>query len=185
MAIPWDNVDKEFLKTPRKWEAKSVSKFMVWNGPISSVFDWITYAVLYFVVCPKFISGGLLYNEIPKNAVISFGIFSGMNMRTIYMATFQTGWLIECIWSQVLVTYILRTPKIPIIQSRPSKTVTLVSMLCCILLSAVTFAPFGSFFGFVPMPMVYFAHLSLILVFYIISASVIKKIYIKINKSWL
>ena len=152
MVIPWDNVDKEFLRTPRKWEAKSVSKFMVWNGPVSSIFDWITYAVLYFIICPKFVSNGLLYSEIAKDAVISSGIFSGMNMRTVYMAMFQTGWLIECIWSQILVTYILRTPKIPIIQSRPSKLVTFVSLLCCVFLNTLTLIPWVQFFGFVPMP---------------------------------
>ena len=185
MVIPWDNVDKEFLKTPRKWEAKSVSKFMVWNGPISSIFDWITYAVLYFIICPKFVSNGLLYSEIAKDAVISSGIFSGMNMRTVYMAMFQTGWLIECIWSQVLVTYILRTPKIPIIQSRPSKLVTFVSLLCCVFLNTLTLIPWGQFFGFVPMPVKYFGYLILILIMYIFSATLIKDIYLKINRSWL
>ena len=185
MAIPWDNVDKEFLKIPRKWEAKSVSKFMIWNGPISSIFDWITYAILYFIVCPQFISGGLLYSEIPKEAIISSGIFSGMNMRFAYMAAFQTGWLIECIWSQILVTFVLRTPKIPIIQSRPSKIVTLVSILSCVFLNTLTFIPFGSFFGFLPMFYGYFVYLILILISYIILASVVKKSYIRVNKSWL
>lgn len=185
MVIPWDNVDKEFLRTPRKWEAKSVSKFMVWNGPISSVFDWLTYAILYFIICPKFVSNGLLYSEIAKDAVISSGLFSGMNMRMIYMAMFQTGWLIECIWSQILVTYILRTPKIPIIQSRPSKLVTFVSLLCCVFLNTLTLIPWGKFFGFVSMPINYFVYLLLILISYIFAATLIKNIYLKINRSWL
>ena len=184
MALPWDNVDKEFLKSPRKWESQSVSKFMIWNGPVSSIFDWITYALLYFIVCP-IVSGGLLYNEIPKDAIVQSGILSGMNMRTAYMAMFQTGWLIECIWSQVLVTYALRTPKIPIVQSRPSKIVTLVTLLCCISLSAVTYSPFRSIFGFVPMGGQYLMYLFFILLLYVFSATIVKDLYIKINKSWL
>ena len=184
MALPWDNVDNDFLKSPRKWESKSVSKFMIWNGPISSVFDWVTYAVLYFIVCPL-ISGGLLYNQISSDTIIQSGMFSGMNMRTVYAATFQTGWLIECIWSQVLVTYVLRTPKIPIIQSRPSKIVVLVTLLSCTLLNLLTAVPFGSFFGFVPMKLEYYFYLLAILASYILFASIIKNSYIKINKSWL
>ena len=184
MALPWDNVDSDFLRSPRKWESKTVSKFMMWNGPVSSIFDWLTYAILYFLVCP-IISGGLLYNEIPKDATIMSGIFSGMNTRNVYMATFQTGWLIECIWSQVLVTYVLRTPKIPIIQSRPSKIMVIVTMLSCTLLSALTFTSFGSLFGFVPMQPIYLIYLLVILAFYMIFASTVKNLYIKVNKSWL
>ena len=157
---------------------------MIWNGPISSVFDWVTYAVLYFIVCPL-ISGGLLYNQISSDTIIQSGMFSGMNMRTVYAATFQTGWLIECIWSQVLVTYVLRTPKIPIIQSRPSKIVVLVTLLSCTLLNLLTAVPFGSFFGFVPMKLEYYFYLLAILASYILFASIIKNSYIKINKSWL
>ena len=184
MALPWDNVDDDFLKFPRKWESKSVSKFMIWNGPISSIFDWITYAILYFIICPL-ISGGLLYNQISSDAIIQSGIFSGMNMKTIYMSTFQTGWLIECIWSQILVTYVLRSPKIPVIQSRPSKIVVLVTLISCISLNLLTTVPLGSFFKFVPMKLEYYLYLLVILAMYILFASVVKSAYIKLNKSWL
>ena len=184
MALPWDNVDSDFLRSPRKWESKTVSKFMIWNGPVSSIFDWLTFAILYFLICPM-VSGGLLYNEIPKNATILSGIFAGMNMRHVYMSTFQTGWLIECIWSQVLVTYVLRTPKMAMIKSRPSKIMVIVTMLSCIALSALTFAPFGSIFGFVPMQTSYIFYLFIILILYILFASTVKNLYIKTNDSWL
>ena len=55
IAIPWDNVDEEFLKVPRNWDASTIGSFMIWMGPTSSVFDWITYLVLYFVICPQFV----------------------------------------------------------------------------------------------------------------------------------
>ncbi|SQC36370.1 Magnesium-transporting ATPase, P-type 1 [Helicobacter fennelliae] len=60
MSLPWDNVDKEILKTPQNWDSKSVSSFMLWFGPVSSVFDWSTYVFMYFVCCPMFVSGGFV-----------------------------------------------------------------------------------------------------------------------------
>lgn len=57
-AIPWDNVDEEFIAKPRKWDASSVGSFMIWLGPTSSIFDFTTYLFLYFVFCPLFVSGG-------------------------------------------------------------------------------------------------------------------------------
>jgi len=51
-AIPWDNVDSDYLKKPRKWDASSVGKFMLWIGPTSSVFDITTYLLMYFIICP-------------------------------------------------------------------------------------------------------------------------------------
>ena len=63
-AIPWDNVDEEFLIQPRTWDASSIGSFMIWIGPTSSVFDWTTYAFMYFVFCPKFVSHGILYNDL-------------------------------------------------------------------------------------------------------------------------
>jgi Mg2+-importing ATPase len=185
MAIPWDNVDKSFLKNPRKWEAKSIGMFMMWNGPISSIFDWIMYAILYFFVCPRFISGGLLYTDIEPGTLVQSGIFSGMNMRTVYMAVFQTGWLIECIWTQVIVMFVLRTDKIPIIQSRPSKLVTFMSIASSVFTTILPFTILSSLLSLASLPFEYFLILLVVLIFYIIFASAVKSFYIKINKSWL
>ena len=66
-AIPWDNVDEEFLAIPRKWDASSVGSFMIWIGPTSSIFDWTTYSFLYFVLCPIFVSNGVLFNDLPNH----------------------------------------------------------------------------------------------------------------------
>ena len=185
MSLPWDNVDKDFLKKPRKWEANTVGKFMMWNGPISSIFDWLTYAVLYFIVCPKLISGGLLYNEIPAGTLISNGIFSGLDMRTVYISMFQTGWFLECLWSQTLVMLILRSKHKPIIESRPSKSVTLITMIACILTNLVPYTTLGNLLKFVPLSFTFYMYLFGILVLYMIFGSIVKNIYIKTNKSWL
>ncbi len=185
MSLPWDNVDDDFLKKPRKWEADTVGKFMMWNGPISSIFDWLTYAVLYFVICPKLVSNGMLYSQIPSDSVISSGIFSGMNMRTIYMCMFQTGWFLECLWSQTLVMLILRSKKAPVVQSRPSKMVTLVTIISCTLSNIIPYTILGNLLKFVPLPFNFYIYLTIILVLYMISGSIVKKAYIKLNKSWL
>lgn len=75
-AIPWDNVDKEYLKSPRKWNASSVSKFMIWIGPTSSVFDITTYLMMYFIICPA-VCGGQLFHQITDG-----------KMMAAYIATF-------------------------------------------------------------------------------------------------
>ena len=80
-TIPWDNVDEDYLKVPRNWDASSIGSFMLWLGPTSSVFDWITYLVLYFVICPQMLSGGVTYNHIAADAVVGQGVFAGMNLR--------------------------------------------------------------------------------------------------------
>lgn len=64
LAIPWDNVDEEFLKAPRAWDASSVGKFMIWIGPTSSIFDFLTYIFMCFVFCPMLVSGGVLFNDL-------------------------------------------------------------------------------------------------------------------------
>ncbi|MEA5004166.1 MAG: magnesium-translocating P-type ATPase, partial [Christensenella sp.] len=122
-SIPWDNVDEEFLKKPRKWDASSVGSFMLWIGPTSSIFDWTTYAIMYFVFCPLFVSNGILYNDLANH-------FTGaelIRMQTNYTALFQAGWFVESMWSQTMVIHMIRTPKLPFIQSRASVTLTLLT----------------------------------------------------------
>ena len=119
IAIPWDNVDEDYLKVPRNWEASSIGSFMLWLGPTSSVFDWVTYLVLYFVICPQVLSGGLTYNHIAADAVVGQGPFAGMNLRDAYEALFQAGWFVESMWTQTLVIHMLRTPKLPLSRAMP------------------------------------------------------------------
>lgn len=66
-AIPWDNVDEEFISVPRKWDASSVGNFMIWIGPTSSIFDFTTYIFMYFVFCPMFVSDGVLFNDLANH----------------------------------------------------------------------------------------------------------------------
>ncbi|HMM06920.1 MAG TPA: magnesium-translocating P-type ATPase [Clostridiales bacterium] len=174
-AIPWDNVDKEFLKEPRKWDASSVGSFMLWIGPTSSIFDWTTYAFMYFVFCPLFISNGILYNDLANH-------FSGAaltQMQTNYVALFQAGWFVESMWSQTLVIHMIRTPKLPFIQSRASAPLTLLTFAGIVVLTIIPFTGLGRSLGFLPLPAAYFAYLIPCIILYMALATSLKKAYVR------
>ncbi len=180
-AIPWDNVDEEFLEVPKKWDASSVGSFMIWIGPTSSIFDWTTYIFMYFVFCPMYIkeiTNGtdlILYNDLVNH-------FSGAelaDMQTKYMGLFQAGWFVESMWSQTLVIHMIRTPKIPFIQSHASAPVTLLTFTGIAVLTIIPFTPFGTALGFVALPALYFAYLIPCILLYMALATSLKKAYVK------
>ncbi|SDO29053.1 Mg2+-importing ATPase [Eubacterium maltosivorans] len=174
-AIPWDNVDEDFLKRPRNWDASSVGSFMLWLGPTSSIFDWTTYAVMYFVFCPMFISGGVLYNDLASH-------FSGAElaqMQISYTALFQAGWFVESMWSQTMVIHMIRTDKLPFIQSRASAGLTLLTFIGCGVVTSLPFTAFGASLGFMPLPSLYFAYLAPCIILYMCLATSVKKAYVR------
>lgn len=172
-AIPWDNVDEEFIVKHRKWDASSVGNFMIWIGPTSSIFDFTTYLFMYFVFCPIFVSGGVLFNDLPAH-------FSGAElavMQAKYIGMFQAGWFVESMWSQTLVIHMIRTPKLPFIQSRASAPLTLLTMMGITILTIIPFTPFGAMLGFTALPAVYFAYLIPCILLYMVLATSLKKAY--------
>ena len=180
-AIPWDNVDEEFISVPRKWDASSVGSFMMWIGPTSSVFDWMTYIFMYFVFCPLFVSRGVLYNDLASH-------FAGadlVRMQTAYVAMFQTGWFIESMWSQTMVIHMLRSPKLPFIQSRPAFSVVVTTLAAAFFVTSLPYSPLASILKLSQLNGLYFVLLFAIIVFYMLSVTVVKRIYIKKYKEWL
>ena len=174
-AIPWDNVDEEFLRVPRKWDASSVGSFMIWLGPTSSIFDFTTYIFMYFVFCPLFVSHGILYNDLANH-------FSGaqlLQMQAAYMGMFQAGWFVESMWSQTLVIHMIRTPKLPFIQSRASAPLTLLTLTGIAVLTIIPFTPLGTELGFVALPAAYFAYLVPCILLYMMLATSLKKAYVR------
>lgn len=166
-AIPWDNVDKDFLEVPRKWDASSVGKFMLWIGPTSSVFDISTYLLMYFIICPA-MCGGQLFHQIADPVTQAY-----------YIALFQAGWFVESMWSQTLVIHMIRTPKIPFIQSHASMPVTLLTFTGIAVLTIIPFTGFGTSIGLTALPAVYFAWLVLTIFLYMVLATVFKKIFVR------
>ncbi len=175
LAIPWDNVDEEFLRVPRTWDASSVGRFMIWIGPTSSIFDFMTYIFMYFVFCPLFVSHGVLFNDLAS-------VYSGAaleQMQLAYIALFQAGWFVESMWSQTLVIHMIRTPKLPFIQSRASAPVMLLTMTGIALLTLIPFSPLGPTLGLGALPVEYFLFLIPCILLYMALATSLKKAYVK------
>ncbi|WP_270852770.1 magnesium-translocating P-type ATPase [Clostridium tertium] len=165
ITIPWDNVDEEYLKLPRKWDASSISKFMFWIGPTSSVLDIATYILMYFFICPLVFGGQ--YHTL--NEVQQLG----------FMGLFHAGWFVESLWSQTLVIHMIRTPDIPFIQSRASWQLTTLTTLGIAVGTIIPYTAFGKALDMVAMPAIYFPCLIVIIILYMILATTLKKVFIK------
>ena len=172
-AMSWDNVDPEYLKAPRKWEAKGIGRFMLWMGPTSSVFDIATYLLLYFVVCPL-ATGGQLYPQLTEPAA-----------QALYVALFQTGWFVESMWTQTLVIHMLRTEKLPFVQSRASVPVALLSLAGIALVTAIPFTPLAAPLEMAALPPVYFLLLGILVAGYMLLVTAVKNLYVRRYGQWL
>lgn len=158
VTIPFDRMDPEFLRKPRKWDASDLSRFMIWIGPISSVFDIATYLLMWYV----------------------FGCQSSQ-----MQALFQSGWFVEGLLSQTLIVHMIRTPKIPFIQSCASWPVLFMTCVIMMVGICIPFTSFGRYIGLVPLPWQYFPWLIVMLMSYCILTQIIKMIYIKLFQRWL
>ncbi len=161
ISIPWDNMDNDYLSVPRKWEASSIGKFMLCIGPVSSVFDIATFVLMWYV----------------------FGCSTASNPALV--ALFNAGWFVESLISQTLIIHLIRTPKLPFVQSRAAAPVVLLTTIIMAIGVIIPFTPMGVYLGMVSLPLTYFAWLALIVLSYIVLAQIVKMVYIKINKSWL
>jgi len=163
-SIPWDNMDEEYLKKPRKWEASSIGKFMLWIGPTSSVFDVTTYILMFFVICPA-VCGG------------AYGA-AGVD-KVLFVSLFNAGWFVESLWSQTLVIHMIRTPKIPFIQSRASLPVLLFTTIGICVGTILPYTPFGKSLGMSAMPLSYFPWLIGMILCYMLLATFLKTMFRK------
>lgn len=162
IAIPWDNMDEDYLKVPRKWDASSIGSFMIWMGPTSSVFDIVTYIIMFFVICPA--AAGGAYNA------------AGISSK-LFVSLFNAGWFVESLWSQTLVIHMIRTPKVPFIQSRASLPVLLLSSASITVGTIVPYTPFGKILGMSAIPAAYFPWLIGIILCYMLLATFMKTMY--------
>ncbi|MGH7799198.1 MAG: magnesium-translocating P-type ATPase [Thermodesulfobacteriota bacterium] len=147
VAIPTDEVDKEYLMESRPWNIEYIKKFVIIIGPISSIFDFLTYGVL------------LLIHASP--------------------ALFHTGWFLESLCTQTLVIHIIRTGKIPFIESKPSKFLVLTSLFIVTVGLVMPFSPLAKTFGFVQPPLFYFIILVGIIATYLFVVQVVKGWFVK------
>jgi Mg2+-importing ATPase len=147
IGIPTDNIDSEYITEPKPWNINLIKKFMLVFGPVSSVFDLITFGILILLHASQ--------------------------------STFHTTWFLESLTTQTLVIYIIRTGKVPFIQSRPSRILVLTSIMIVGIGYAVTYSPLGKHFGFVQLPLSYIGIILLIVITYLFVVQLVKKLFIK------
>lgn len=158
MGIPFDSVDNEYIKKPRKWETRSIKSFMAYMGPLSSVFDILCFAVLWWVV--------------------------GANHAEL-ASLFHCGWFVFGTVSQVLVIHIIRTGKVPFLQSKPSIPLIVSSLIVVVVAVIVGFTKLAIGIDMMPLPVSFAPWLMLILAGYAMFSQLIKKFYIRRYKEWL
>lgn len=157
-ALPWDNVDKEFLKTPHAWDVSGITRFILLIGPLSSIFDYCTFGVMYY-------------------------FYHADTIAT--QSLFQTGWFIESLFTQTFIIQLLRTRKIPFLQSMANGKVLLTSAFLLLIGVIIPYTMMGKGIGMTPLPISYYLWLFLILAGYSITIQVAKHFYIRKYKQWL
>jgi Mg2+-importing ATPase len=171
-SLPWDHVDSDFLKKPRSWDASSISRFMIWIGPTSSVFDIISYAALYFWIAPQVL--GAPFHQLTDPGQIA-----------LFIAIFQAGWMVISMWTQTLVIHMIRTPKVPFVESRASAPVMLLTALGIGGLTLLPFSPLSGILNLAPLPGAFFLLLAAAVAGYMLLVSAAKYAFIKRYKVWL
>ncbi len=149
-AIPTDNVDDEYIAAPRRWDISNIFKFMVFIGPISSIFDYLTYAMMLYV-------------------------FHTWNNP----ALFQTGWFVKSLLTQTLIIHIIRTARIPFIESRASPALIATSIMICFVGVILPFTWAGHALGFVPLPRLYWPLVAAMLLSYAVLTHLTKQWFVR------
>jgi P-type Mg2+ transporter len=137
---------------------------MIWLGPTSSVFDILTYLLMFFVICPSAAGG-------------AYGV-KGVN-GSFFISLFNAGWFVESLWSQTLVIHMIRTPKVPFLQSRASFPVMLFTSVSILFGSVVPYTPLGKILGMSSLPLTYFPWLIGMILCYMLLATFQKTRYRK------
>ena len=144
-TIPTDEVDAEWLTKPRKWAIDEIQRFILFIGPISSIFDYLTFFIMLY-----------LFNAWTDPAL------------------FHTGWFVESLFTQTLIIHVIRTNKIPFIQSRASWPLIVSSLIIVAVGAWLTVSPLANTLGFVPLPPLYWLLLAVMLMCYVILTQVVK-----------
>lgn len=157
IAVPFDNVDEEALKKPQRWEANGLGRFMIFFGPISSIFDVTTFLLMWFI----------FQANTPEQQTL-----------------FQSGWFIEGLLTQTLIVHMIRTQKIPFIQSCAALPLLVMTAVIIMIGIFLPMGPLASYFSLQPLPLSYFIYLPIILLAYMVLTQLLKKFYVK-RYGWL
>lgn len=168
IALPWDTVDDAWTARPRAWNAASIKGFMLELGPVSSLFDIVTFAALYFVVCPAAV--GASWSELAAASDAA-----GM---AAFAALFQSGWFVESMWSQTLVIHMLRSPRLPSPRDHAAPALCALTVLGLALVTWLPASPIADALGLMTLPASFFALLIGIVTAYIALTQLAKRRYI-------
>lgn len=158
LTLPWDKMDRSFLKKPHAWEQKGMLRFILCIGPVSSIFDIATFLLMWFV----------------------------FNANTVEnQALFHSGWFVVGLLTQTLIVHMIRTEKMPFIQSRATAPVMISTLLVMLLGLIIPFTNFGHSIGLVSLPGSYFPWLIFILIGYMATMQVVKMLYIQKFQEWI
>lgn len=158
VGMAFDHVDESYIMKPRRWETKSISTFMAYMGPLSSIFDIMLFAVMWW----------------------------GIKANTMEMAPlFQAGWFVFGTVSQVLVIHMIRTEKIPFLQSKASRPLTISTAIVAVLALVLSFSNLASGLDMIPLTLAFVPWLVLILALYFLSSQWIKSVYVKRYGEWI
>ena len=152
IAIPFDNVDEELVREPLQWNPKDLGRFMVFFGPISSVFDILTFALMWYVF-----QANTLENQ----------------------TLFQSGWFVVGLLTQTLIVHMIRTPKVPFVQSRPAWPLLGMTLAVMAIGIFLPMGPLAEYFSLQALPLAYFGWLAAILLGYATAVTVLKRVYIR------
>jgi len=151
-GIPFDNVDRELVTKPLKWNPKDIGRFMLFFGPISSLFDIVTFGVMWWVFAAN------------------IGAHQGL---------FQSGWFVESLLTQILIVHMLRTPRLPFLQSRAAAPLMAMTLAIMAVGLWLPFSPLADYFKLQALPPAYYGWLAAILVGYCVLATLMKRLYIR------
>jgi Mg2+-importing ATPase len=146
-SVASDDVDPEYLAQPRQWDMRAITRFMLFIGPVSSIFDYATFALMWFV----------FKANAPEHADL-----------------FQTGWFVESLLSQTLVVHVIRTGRQPFVGSRASWPLTITGLVICAVGASLPYSPLAAKFGFVPLPGTYWLYLTVIIGAYVLLTQFVK-----------
>ena len=167
LAMSWDKVDEEALRAPRNWDSDSIASFMRWFGPISSVFDIVTFVVMFLFVCPA-VCGGT-WGELAGNPLA----------QACFVGTFQAGWLLESMVTQVLAVHLLRTERIPFLRSRASWQICALGLTGIAVAAFMCLTPAGYVIDLAVLPLATLGVIALITLGYAASVMLVRRAYIK------
>lgn len=162
-GIPTDRVDEELIAKPLKWNIENIKRFMVFIGPVSSIFDYATFALMWFFFhCNAYSDPSI-----------------GVSQQEALARLFQTGWFVESLLTQTLIVHIIRTQRIPFFQSRASLPMTLTTLAIMAIGAWLPYSPFAEGLGMVPLPPVYWAWIAAFLVSYALLTHLMKTWFFK------